>query len=496
MNPKEEMTDVANLLAKVPTDLFIGGQWRASSTNKTFAVENPSTGTELVQLADASTEDGLAAIDSAAAAQDSWASTAPRFRAELLRAVFDNVIERKEEFATLMTLEMGKAFDEALAEVNYAAEFLRWFSEQTNRVSGSYQTAPDGKNRLLVLKRPVGPSLLITPWNFPLAMATRKIAPAIAAGCTMVVKPAALTPLSTMLFAKTLDDLGLPDGVLNVIPTSKAGAVTGPIIDDPRLRKISFTGSTEVGVRLMEQSAKRVLRTSMELGGNAPLLVFNDADLEQAVNGAMAAKFRNIGQACTAANRLYVQSGIYDQFVAKLAERIGAMKTGDGLANPSGVGPLVDSNARDSVHALVTSAVADGAKVVIGGQIPEGPGYFYPPTLIEGAKATSEITTSEIFGPVASVTKFETDEDGIRLANSSEYGLVSYVFTKDLDRALRMSERIEVGMMGINTGIISNPAAPFGGVKASGVGREGGTQGIEEYLETVYVGISDPVATA
>lgn len=490
------MTDIAKLMAEVPTQLFIGGQWRASSTSSTFAVENPSTGTELAQLADASTEDGLAAITSAANAQDAWAATAPRYRAELLRAAFDNVIARKEEFATLMTLEMGKALDEALAEVNYAAEFLRWFSEQTNRITGSYQTAPDGKNRLLVLKRPVGPSLLITPWNFPLAMATRKMAPAIAAGCTMVVKPAALTPLSTMLFSKTLDDLGIPSGVLNVIPTSKAGAVTGPIIDDARLRKVSFTGSTEVGVRLMEQSAKRVLRTSMELGGNAPLVVFNDADLDQAVAGTMAAKFRNIGQACTAANRIYVQSGIYDQFVAKLAERIAGMKTGDGLANPSGVGPLVDNKARESVHALVTAAVADGAKVIHGGQIPEGPGYFYPPTLIEGAKATSAITTSEIFGPVASITKFETEDDGVRLANSSEYGLVSYVFTKDLDRAMRMPERIEVGMMGINTGIISNPAAPFGGVKASGNGREGGTQGIDEYLETVYVGISDPIATA
>jgi len=490
------MTDLATLIAGVPTKLFIAGEWRDGSSGATFAVENPATGANLLQISDATVQDGQDAIAAASNAQDAWAATAPRYRAELLRAAFDNVIARKDEFATLMTLEMGKSLDEAMAEVNYAAEFLRWFSEQTNRVTGSYQTAPDGKNRLLVLKKPVGPSLLITPWNFPLAMATRKIAPAIAAGCTMVVKPANLTPLSTMLFAKTLDDLGIPSGVLNVIPTTASAEVIGPIIEDSRLRKLSFTGSTGVGVSLMEQAAKRVLRTSMELGGNAPLLVFNDADLEQAVNGTMAAKFRNIGQACTAANRIYVQSGIYDQFVAKLSERIGAMKTGDGLANPSGVGPLVDRKARDSVHALVTSAVADGAKILLGGQVPDGPGYFYPPTLIEGAQASSAVTTSEIFGPVASITKFETEEDGIRLANSSEYGLVAYVFTKDLDRAMRMPERIEVGMMGVNTGIVSNPAAPFGGVKASGNGREGGIQGIEEYLETVYVGISDPIATA
>jgi succinate-semialdehyde dehydrogenase/glutarate-semialdehyde dehydrogenase len=390
---------------------------------------------------------------------------------------------------------MGKPFAEAKGEVAYGAEFLRWFSEEAVRVTGRYGTAPDGKNRIMVLKRPVGPSLFITPWNFPLAMATRKMAPAIAAGCTMVLKPAALTPLTSMLFVKVLEDLGLPKGVINVIQTTRAGEVTGPIIKDERLRKLSFTGSTGVGRRLIADSADRVLRTSMELGGNAPFLVFEDADLDKAVEGAMAAKLRNMGEACTAANRFIVHESVAADFSKKFAEKMSALKVARGTEDGANIGPLIDEKSRAGVHALVSDAVSKGAKVLTGGAIPTGEGYFYPPTVLADVPANAEILKEEIFGPVAPVITFKTEDEAVKLANNTEYGLIAYAFTQNLNRGLRLAERLEVGMFGLNAGVISNPAAPFGGVKASGLGREGGFEGIEEYLETVYVGIADPMVS-
>jgi succinate-semialdehyde dehydrogenase/glutarate-semialdehyde dehydrogenase len=394
-----------------------------------------------------------------------------------------------------MSLEMGKPFAEAKGEVAYGAEFLRWFSEEAVRVTGRYGTAPDGKNRIMVLKRPVGPSLFITPWNFPLAMATRKMAPAIAAGCTMVLKPAALTPLTSMLFVKVLEDIGLPKGVVNVVQTTRAGEVTGPIIKDERLRKLSFTGSTGVGRRLIADSADRVLRTSMELGGNAPFLVFEDADLDKAVEGAMAAKLRNMGEACTAANRFIVHESVAAEFSKKFAEKMSALKVARGTEDGANIGPLIDEKSRAGVHALVSDAVSKGAKVLTGGAIPSGEGYFYPPTVLADVPANAEILKEEIFGPVAPVITFKTEDEAVKLANSTEYGLIAYAFTQNLNRGLRLAERLEVGMFGLNAGVISNPAAPFGGVKASGLGREGGFEGIEEYLETVYVGIADPMVS-
>jgi succinate-semialdehyde dehydrogenase/glutarate-semialdehyde dehydrogenase len=400
-----------------------------------------------------------------------------------------------DDFALLMSLEMGKPFAEAKGEVAYGAEFLRWFSEEAVRVTGRYGTAPDGKNRIMVLKRPVGPSLFITPWNFPLAMATRKMAPAIAAGCTMVLKPAALTPLTSMLFVKVLEDLGLPKGVVNVVQTTRAGEVTGPIIKDERLRKLSFTGSTGVGRRLIADSADRVLRTSMELGGNAPFLVFEDADLDKAVEGAMAAKLRNMGEACTAANRFIVHESVAAEFSKKFADKMSALKVARGTEDGANIGPLIDEKSRAGVHALVSDAVSKGAKVLTGGAVPEGEGYFYPPTVLADVPANAEILKEEIFGPVAPVITFKTEDEAVKLANSTEYGLIAYAFTQNLNRGLRLAERLEVGMFGLNAGVISNPAAPFGGVKASGLGREGGFEGIEEYLETVYVGIADPMVS-
>ena len=482
------------LLTSVPTGLLINGQWRPAGSGKTFDVEDPATGKVLLSISDAGAEDGAAALDAAAAAQAAWARTAPRERGEILRRAFEMVTERAEDFALLMTLEMGKPLAEARAEVTYGAEFLRWFSEEAVRISGRYSPAPDGKNRLLVQKKPVGPCLLITPWNFPLAMATRKVAPAVAAGCTMVLKPANLTPLTSLLFAQVMQEAGLPAGVLNVIQTSTAGAVTGPLIKDDRLRKISFTGSTPVGKALIREAADKVLRTSMELGGNAPFVVFEDADLDKAVEGAIAAKMRNMGEACTAANRFIVHESIADSFAEKFAAKIGALTTARGTEPESKVGPLIDGKARDGVHALVTEAVAGGATAVTGGAAVDGPGYFYQPTVLKNVSADARILQEEIFGPVAPIITFSTEDDAIRLANNTEYGLVAYIFTKDLNRALRVSERLETGMLGLNAGLISNAAAPFGGVKQSGLGREGGSEGIEEYLSTQYVGIADPYA--
>jgi succinate-semialdehyde dehydrogenase/glutarate-semialdehyde dehydrogenase len=399
-----------------------------------------------------------------------------------------------DDFAILMSLEMGKPFAEAKGEVAYGAEFLRWFSEQAPRIDGRYTTAPDGKNRLMVLKKPVGPALLITPWNFPLAMATRKIGPAIAAGCTSILKPANLTPLTSLLFTKALEEVGLPAGVLNVIQTSSAGSVTGPIIKDSRLRKLSFTGSTPVGQRLIADAAHQVLKVSMELGGNAPFLVFEDADLDKAVEGAMLAKLRNMGEACTAANRFLVHESVADEFAKRLTDKMSKLKVARGLEDGANIGPLIEEKARQGVHALVEDAKQKGAKVVLGGEIPAGEGYFYPPTVLVNVPANSDVLSNEIFGPVAPIVSFKTEDEAIKMANNTEYGLVAYAFTKDLNRGLRLAERLETGMFGLNTGLVSNPAGPFGGVKQSGLGREGSHEGIEEYLETVYVGISDPTA--
>jgi len=488
--------DERALLASLPTGLLIGGEWRDASDGGTLDVVDPSTGEVLLSIASATPTDGRDALDAAVAAQASWAKTAPRERAEILRRAFEAVTARTDDFALLMTLEMGKPLAEARGEVAYGAEFLRWFSEETARISGRFATAPDGRSRLLVMKRPVGPCLFITPWNFPLAMATRKIAPAIAAGCTMVLKPAALTPLTALLFAQVLQESGLPAGVLSVIPTTSAGAVTGPLVRDPRLRKLSFTGSTPVGKRLIADAAEHVLRVSMELGGNAPLLVFDDADLELAVTGAMLAKMRNGGEACTAANRILVQRGIAPEFAEKLTERMRAHTVARGTDPASKTGPLVDEDTRSKVHELVTSAVDAGATLALGGAAVPGPGYFYEPTVLTDVPAGAAILREEIFGPVAPLVTFDTEAEGIRLANDTEYGLVAYAFTRDLNRGLRLAEELDVGMFGLNTGIVSNPAAPFGGVKQSGLGREGGFEGIDEYLETRYVGIADPYGTA
>jgi succinate-semialdehyde dehydrogenase / glutarate-semialdehyde dehydrogenase len=486
----------SELLASVPTGLLINGQWKPAASGKTFDVEDPSTGNTLLAISDAGAEDAAAALDAAAAAQDAWAATAPRERGEILRRAFELVTERAEDFALLMTLEMGKPLAEARGEVTYGAEFLRWFSEEAVRSFGRYSVAPDGKSRLLVTKKPVGPCLLITPWNFPLAMATRKVAPAVAAGCTMVLKPANLTPLTSLLFAQVMQEAGLPDGVLNVISTTTAGATTGGLIKDSRLRKLSFTGSTEVGRRLLSDASEMVLRTSMELGGNAPFVVFEDADLDAAVNGAMIAKLRNMGEACTAANRFIVHESVADEFAERFAARMTEMTPGRGTEDSSKIGPLIDAKSRDKVDALVQDAVGSGAVAVVGGAAVDGPGYFYQPTVLKGVGAGARILSEEIFGPVAPIVTFKTEDEAVRLANNTEYGLVAYVFTRDLNRGLRMGERLETGMLGLNAGVVSNAAAPFGGVKQSGLGREGGLEGIEEYLYTQYIGIADPYAGA
>ena len=486
--------DEKRVLDLVPTQLYINGSWVDSKAGDTLDVFDPATGKLLKTIASAGEADGELAMAAASEAQDQWSKTAPRQRGEILRAAFEKVTAMADDFAILMSLEMGKPFSEAKGEVAYGAEFLRWFSEEAVRIDGRYTVAPDGKNRLLVLKRPVGPALLITPWNFPLAMATRKIGPAIAAGCTSILKPAALTPLTSQLFTKVLEEVGLPAGVLNTIPTKSAGKVTGPIIRDSRLRKLSFTGSTEVGKRLIADSADQVLKISMELGGNAPFLVFEDADVDKAVEGAMLAKLRNMGEACTAANRFIVHQSVVNEFSEKLAKKFAELKVARGVTEGANIGPLIDEGSRSAVHALVEDAASKGAQVLVGGSIPAGEGFFYPPTVLKSVPESCEILSNEIFGPVAPICSFETEDEAVRMANNTEYGLVAYAFTKDLNRGLRLAERLETGMFGLNTGLVSNPAGPFGGVKQSGLGREGSHEGIDEYLETVYVGIADPTA--
>ncbi len=477
------------LLAKVPTGLFIGGEWRDSSEGSTIEVEDPATGKTLTSVASATPADGKSALDAAVAAQAGWAATAPRERAELLRSAFELLTERADDFALLMTLEMGKPVAQSKGEVTYGAEFLRWFSEEVVRIAGRWSTSPDGNTRLMTMKQPVGPTLMITPWNFPLAMGTRKIGPAIAAGCTMVVKPASQTPLTMLALADLFKEVGLPAGVLNVLSTSQTSEVMEPMIGDPRLRKLTFTGSTPVGKQLVRQSADQLLRVSMELGGNAPFLVFADADLDAAVEGAMLAKMRNMGEACTAANRFLVHESVADDFANRFAERMAEEKLGRGTEDGVTVGPLIDAKQRDKVIELVDDATSRGASVVTGGSATGDAGYFFEPTVLTDVSPDADLFREEIFGPVAPITTFSEDDKAVQMANDTEYGLVAYAFTTDLGRMIRVSEGLEFGMVGINQGIVSNPAAPFGGVKHSGFGREGGPEGIEEYLSTKYVGI-------
>ncbi len=480
----------AGVVQAVQGGLFIGGQWREATGGGRIDVDDPSTTEVIATVADATVADGTAALDAAVAAQPAWAATAPRERGEILRRAFELIIARSEDLAMLMTLEMGKPLKESRGEVAYAAEFFRWFSEEAVRISGRFSVAPNGLTRLLTMKQPVGPCLFITPWNFPLAMGTRKIGPAVAAGCTMVVKPATQTPLSMYALAQIMAEAGLPDGVLNVITSSRTGAVMEPLIRDGRLRKLSFTGSTPIGKRLVEQSAQQLLRVSMELGGNAPFLVFADADLPAAVEGAMLAKMRNMGEACTAANRFLVHESVAAEFTAGLAARMGALTVGRGTEDGVDVGPLVDGPSQAKVGEMVQDAVDGGATVLTGGSTVGDKGYYYAPTVLSGVAPDAMMLNDEIFGPVAPVTTFGSDDEALALANSTQYGLVAYAFTRDLTRAMKVAEGLETGMVGLNQGIVSNPAAPFGGVKQSGFGREGGAEGIEEFLETKYVGIA------
>jgi succinate-semialdehyde dehydrogenase/glutarate-semialdehyde dehydrogenase len=479
-----------SIVEEVPKQLWIGGEWRDAEGGATLPVENPATGEVLCEVADATPDDARAALDAAVDAAVDWAKTPPRERGEILRRAFEAITARRDELALLMTLEMGKPLSEARGEIAYAAEFFRWFSEEAVRIDGRYAVAPNGSGRMLVSKQPVGPCLLITPWNFPMAMGTRKIGPAVAAGCTMVVKPAKQTPLSTFALVDILTEAGLPPGVLNVITSSSSGSVMEPLIRDPRARKLSFTGSTEVGRVLVEQSAEQLLRVSMELGGNAPFLVFDDADLDAAVDGAMLAKMRNGGEACTAANRFYVAESVAEEFSRRFAERMAALKVGPGVEPGVDVGPLIDAAQRDKVAELVASAVDGGARALAGGSPRDGRGYFYDPTVLVDVAPGARLLSEEIFGPVAPVVPFSTEDEAIAAANDTEYGLVGYLYTRDIARALRVSDALETGMLGLNQGIVSNAAAPFGGVKASGFGREGGREGIEEYLETKYMAIA------
>ena len=482
--------DAERVVAAVEKRLLIDGRWREAEGGRTFEVIDPATGEVLTAVGDASPADGEAALAAAVDAQPGFAATSPRQRADWLMAAFDLLHERIEDLALLMTLEMGKPLAEARGEISYAAEFFRHFAEEAVRIRGDYQVAPAGGARFITVKQPVGPALLITPWNFPMAMGTRKLGPAIAAGCTSVLKPAAQTPLSMLALFGILVEVGVPPGVVNLLPTTDAGGVTEPLIRSGRIRKLSFTGSTKVGKVLLEQAAAKVVRTSMELGGNAPFVVFADADLGEAVTGAMQAKMRNGGEACTAANRIYVQDTVIDAFAERLAARMGELKVGSGTEDGVQLGPMIDQPALDKISDLVDDAVERGAEVVLRGEVPEGRGYFYPPTVLSGVPNDARMSAEEIFGPVAPLTPFHDEAEAVALANDTPYGLVAYVYTNDLRRGLRMAEAIESGMVGLNQGVVSNPAAPFGGVKESGLGREGGAVGIEEFLETKYIGLA------
>jgi succinate-semialdehyde dehydrogenase/glutarate-semialdehyde dehydrogenase len=480
----------ADLLSKMPTDLFIGGTWRTGSEGGRFDVTDPATGDVIAQVADGSVDDGMAAVNAAAEAGPAWAATAPRQRAEILRRAWELMTERADEIATLISLENGKALVDAKGEATYAAEFFRWYAEETVRMDGMVTTAPSGANRILVVHQPVGVCVLVTPWNFPAAMATRKMAPALGAGCTVVLKPASDTPLTALLMAQILDDAGVPKGVVNVVPASRSGAVVSAMVHDPRVRKLSFTGSTEVGRVLLKEAADTIVNCSMELGGNAPFLVFADADLDAALEGAMIAKMRNGGEACTAANRFYVEESVAEEFSTRLAEKMGALKVGPGTEAGTQLGPLVNDAAVQKVDELVSGAREVGARSLVGGTVPDGIGCYYPATVLVDVPSDAEILREEIFGPVAPIVTFTSEDDAVRWANDTEFGLVAYVYTGDLARGLRVSEALESGMVGLNRGLVSDPAAPFGGVKQSGIGREGGHEGLLDYTESKYVAVT------
>jgi succinate-semialdehyde dehydrogenase/glutarate-semialdehyde dehydrogenase len=483
-------TKEQTIVDSVEKKLYIGGEWRDASGGGTLEVIDPATEESLCEVADATPDDAMAALDAAVETQREWGSSPPNDRAGILWKAFELLTERADELALLMTLEMGKPIAESKAEIVYAADFFRWFSGEALRIDGNYKQFANGTSRVLVMKQPVGPSLMITPWNFPMAMGTRKVGPAIAAGCTIVMKPAQQTPLSMLALGQILEEAGLPGGVFNIVTTSSSSKATGPLIEDPRLRKLSFTGSTEVGRNLIAASAQQVLKVSMELGGNAPFLIFDDADLDAAVDGALLAKMRNIGEACTSANRFHVAEPIQEEFQRRLAEKMGALKIGRGTEEGVKVGPLIDEPSREKVAELVQDALDKGATKVVGGEIPDGRGYFYAPTVLGDVPSEARVFHEEIFGPVAPVGSFESEEDAIARANDTEYGLVAYVFTRDIKRAIRVCEGLETGMVGLNQGMVSNAGAPFGGVKQSGIGREGGKEGLEEFLETKYVAVN------
>jgi succinate-semialdehyde dehydrogenase/glutarate-semialdehyde dehydrogenase len=470
-----------------PDGLFVGGVWRESGDGGRFDVHDPATGQLLATVANATVEDGLEAVEAAAAAFKEWAAAAPRHRGEVLRRAFELMTERRDELAELITRENGKSLADARAEVAYAAEFFRWYAEEAVRLTGSVQTAPNGGGKLVVLREPLGVAVLVTPWNFPAAMATRKIGPALAAGCTVVLKPASDTPLTALAIAELLAEAGVPRGVVNVVPSRRSGPIVAAMVNHPAVGKLSFTGSTEVGRALLKVAADTVVNCSMELGGNAPFLVLEDADLDEAVDGAMVAKMRNGGEACTAANRFYIHEGVADEFVARFAQRMKSLRTGPGVDPQTELGPLINEAARHDVHALVQSAVAEGADLLTGGEIIADAGYFYPPTVLDNVPSNARILSEEIFGPVAPIVRFDDVDKAVEMANASEYGLVAYVYTRDLQKGLGVAERLQFGMVGLNRGVVSDPAAPFGGVKQSGIGREGGHEGILEYTESKYV---------
>ncbi len=479
-----------NLLANVPTDLWIGGQWRKSSDNERFDVIDPATERTIASVASASVDDAKAAIDAASAAFEGWAARKPRERGEILRKAFEFIMRDQERLAKLITIENGKALADSRAEVAYSAEFFRWYAEEAVRNMGEVARAPSSGARIFVHHKPTGVAVLVTPWNFPAAMATRKIGPALAAGCPVVLKPASETPLTMLALMPILEEAGVPPGVVNVIPSRRSGKVVDAMLHDPRVRIVSFTGSTEVGRKLLHGAADNVLNTAMELGGNAPFLVFEDADIDAAIEGAMIAKMRNMGEACTAANRFFVHEKVHDDFATKLTNKMKSLKMGNGLDDGVALGPLVNAEGRDKVASLVNDAVKKGAKILTGGKTPEGPGYFYPATVLTNVPDGADILREEIFGPVASIQTFKTEEEAIKRANDTEYGLVAYLYTKDLGRGLRVSEKLDFGMVGLNRGLVSDPAAPFGGMKQSGIGREGAHVGLMEFLETQYISVS------
>lgn len=476
-----------NLLANVPTDLWIGGKWLKASDGGRFDVIDPATEQKIASVASATVDDAKAAVDAASDAFEGWAARKPRERGEILRKAYDLIMRDFERFAKLITLENGKALPDSRGEVAYSAEFFRWFAEEAVRNVGQVSRAPASGARIVVQHKPAGIALLVTPWNFPAAMATRKIGPALAAGCPVVLKPASDTPLTMLALMPVLEEAGVPAGVINVIPSRSSGKVVSSMLHDPRVRVVSFTGSTEVGRKLLHEAAANIVKSAMELGGNAPFIVFEDADIDAAIEGAMIAKMRNMGEACTAANRFYVHEKVHDEFAAKLTEKFESLKMGNGLDEGVNVGPLVNAEGRDKVIELVDDAVRKGARVLTGGKARDGSGFFYPPTVLTGVPNSAKILTEEVFGPVASIQTFKSEAEVTKRANDTEYGLVAYLYTRDIGRGMRVSERLDFGMVGLNRGLVSDPAAPFGGTKQSGLGREGGHEGMMEFLETQYV---------